>query len=432
MDELATTHRDLVALMRDYKKSGPTAECFDALDAIQARLDAAHEFPHHAESAESFSAILSKSVTAPIQFITAQLQTHHKAIQALTKVVDAAKPSRIDSSAASTATPALSPLPRPPKAAPLTSTPDERILLRCDGETPPIFALPFHELVSRVNKVLVPLELPRVACASRTKDGGLFLVPESKDAVKSLVSSWPNWGPTVFPGARIVPPAVYSHIQLDGIIHAAAPDLDSLAKELTDRYPELGPVVGSPVWVNKPPSEAQISATLSAGGKPRTAGSIFVRLGSREKVDIAVSMGRLRVAGSAAAVARGFPHLRVVQCWGCLKFGHTRARCCVKEPKCGGCGDKTHGPVCSSKPHCLNCGGDHRADAFTCPARKSKALALRQRAIELASRVSRHCTCAGVKSIFGEAPFVRMLIASLCGVLPLVCHAFRATALVRV
>ncbi|KAJ7731748.1 hypothetical protein B0H16DRAFT_1772486 [Mycena metata] len=314
LDDLAATFRDLISLMHDYRKSGMTTECFHALDAIQEQLDQAHEFPSDAESPESFSPILTKAVAAPIQLMSAQLQAQHKALQSLAKSVDAVKAPRTESYAAAAAAPHSSPPPPSPKTVPITSTPDARILLRCDGEKPMTFTLPYHELVADVNLILGPLDLPRITCALRTKDGGIFLVSESKEAVQSLVDSWMCWGPVSFPGARIVLLATYSHIQLDGILHAAAPDVNILAKEFSERYPELGPVVGSPTWVNNPPSEVQISATLSSGRKPRTAGSIFVRLASREKVDLAVSLGRLRLAGSAPTVSRGFPHLRVTQC----------------------------------------------------------------------------------------------------------------------
>ncbi|KAJ7695813.1 hypothetical protein B0H16DRAFT_1750586 [Mycena metata] len=50
LEELATAFRGLVSLIREYKKSGPTAECFEALDAVQERLDNAHEIPGDAES----------------------------------------------------------------------------------------------------------------------------------------------------------------------------------------------------------------------------------------------------------------------------------------------------------------------------------------------------------------------------------------------
>ncbi|KAJ7857818.1 hypothetical protein B0H14DRAFT_2578180 [Mycena olivaceomarginata] len=358
MDDIAATFRDLVSLMRDYRKSGPTAACFEALDAVHSRLEAAHEFPRDAESPESFSAILTKSMAAPIQIMTAQLQAHHKALQSLTKSVESIKAPRPEAHAAAAAAT------RRPVSTATAATEDHPRRQHPRRAHPPALQRRNPPNLRAPPSMNLFRSLPHITCATRTKDGGLFLVPESKEAVKTLVGAWPRWGPEVFPGARVIPPSIHSHIQIDGIPHAAAP---------RPRPPGYG-VHGADRWygLTNPPSEAQISATRSAGGKPRTAGSIFVRLGSREKVDLAVSMGRLRLAGSAPTVVRGFPHLRVTQCWGCMKFGHVRARCTVKEPKCAGCGDKSHGAVCSLKPRCLNCG-----------ARKAKAQALRQRAVEL-------------------------------------------------
>lgn len=385
LDELAASFRSLVTLIRDHRKSAPTTACLDALGTFQARLAAHHEFPREEETTVSFSAILTKSVAAPIQLLTAQLQAQQQSIQAISKSVDSVKTAQLTARAC-----ASSPLsshettPSPkPKPVPITSTPDERILLRCDGEAPPIFGLHYHQLVPEVNATLVSLRLPEITCASRSKDGGLFLVPESREAVSVLEKAWLLWGPKIFPGARIIPPAVYSHIQLDGIPYAAAPELKALASEIEERYPNLGPVVGTPNWVNTPPSEAQTSAAIAAGKKPRFAGSVIVRLTSREMVDVAVSLGRLRVAGSAVTVVRSFPHLRVKRCWRCHKFGHIKEKCTVKEAKCGGCGENEHGALCSAKPKCLNCGGDHRADIFSCPTRKRIAETLRLRAVEL-------------------------------------------------
>jgi hypothetical protein len=352
LDDLATSLHDLVRLMRDYRTSAPTVACFEALDAVQARLDSHHEFPHDAESVESFSALLTKTISAPVQIMTAQLQAQHKALQMLTKSIDAVKTSHVSSGPCNHApTGSSTPAPTKPKVTPLTNTPDERILLWCDSDPPLLFSAPYHELVPVLNAHLTTLDLPTILCASRSKDGGLFLVPGSKEAVILLGKEWDRWGPSVLPGARIIPPAVYSHIQIDGIPHAAAPDLEALAKELSERYPELGPVVGKPTWVNAPPSDAQISATLAAGKKPRTAGSVMLRLSFQAKVDVAISLGRLRLAGSAPTVVCGFPHLRVSQCWGCYKFGHIKARCTVKIPKCGGCGNAAHGTTCVTKPN---------------------------------------------------------------------------------
>jgi hypothetical protein len=105
-----------------------------------------------------------------------------------------------------------------------------------------------------------------ITCATRSKDGGLFLVPESKQAVHTLVNAWSTWGPSVFPGARITSPAVYSHIQLDDISHAAAPELKDLAAELMERYLDLGPVLGSPLLYYF----AEFSPAVTCGPQIRT------------------------------------------------------------------------------------------------------------------------------------------------------------------
>ncbi|KAJ7457330.1 hypothetical protein FB451DRAFT_1183233 [Mycena latifolia] len=197
LDELAKSFRELIGLIRDYRKSAPTAACLDALDAVQSRLDAHHEFPHEAELAESFSALLTKSLAAPLQIMSAQLQTQHQAIQSLSKSVDSVKTAHIlAKSSAPTAFSASAP--QPPsksRSAPITSTPEERILLRCDGDALPLFSLPYHELVPKVNAELNCLGLPTITCASRSKDGGLFLVPDSKEAVLTLGNAWATWSP---------------------------------------------------------------------------------------------------------------------------------------------------------------------------------------------------------------------------------------------
>ncbi|KAJ7879865.1 hypothetical protein B0H13DRAFT_1892029 [Mycena leptocephala] len=151
LDDLAAAFRDLVTLIRDHRKSAPTTACLDTLNAFQSRLDAHHEFPREDETADSFSALLTKSVTAPIQILTAQLQAQHQAIQSLTKSVDSTKMAHIFSKSGAP-TPGPTPLLVPkPKPVPITSTPDERILLRCDGLAPPAFSLPYHELVPKLN-----------------------------------------------------------------------------------------------------------------------------------------------------------------------------------------------------------------------------------------------------------------------------------------
>ncbi|KAJ6617345.1 Endonuclease/exonuclease/phosphatase [Mycena sp. CBHHK59/15] len=111
----------------------------------------------------------------------------------------------------------------------------------------------------------------------------------------------------------------------------------------------------------------------------------------------AVAEGRGILAGAAPTVVRGFPHLRVAQCWGCLKFGHTKARCTVNETKCGTCGETVHGAICSSMPQWLNCGEAHRADSFMCPTRRRIAEVLRMRAVELTKSLNQSSSIRMIK-----------------------------------
>ncbi|KAJ7930162.1 hypothetical protein B0H13DRAFT_1858992 [Mycena leptocephala] len=212
LDDMAGIFKDLVALMRDYKSSSPTAACFQALDSIQSRLENHHEFRREAETADTFSAVLTKSVSTPMLALSSQLQSQHKAIQALSKVVESVKLSGAQSYADCVSSPPPSP-PVKTKPVPLPSPSEERILVRCDGDAPPIFQLPYHQLIPQVNSVLSQMSLPLIKYASRLNASGIFLVPESKEAVAILEKKWAQWGHVAFPGSRIAPPAVHCHIQ---------------------------------------------------------------------------------------------------------------------------------------------------------------------------------------------------------------------------
>ncbi|KAK7059361.1 hypothetical protein R3P38DRAFT_3167708 [Favolaschia claudopus] len=97
------------------------------------------------------------------------------------------------------------------------------------------------------------------------------------------------------------------------------------------------------------------------------AGSVYFLLQSRDKVDLALSRGRI--------------------CWGCYKYGHTKARCNVKAPSCAVCakpvGDHSPTTPCSGPVACLNCGGKHRADSYSCPKRKELLVTLAGRMKDL-------------------------------------------------
>ncbi|KAJ7934582.1 hypothetical protein B0H13DRAFT_2305683 [Mycena leptocephala] len=390
LDDLATILRETVATMRLYSSSAPTKACLKLLDEIQERLTNHHEFPSTDSTSESFSSIVTRSVVSPVKSLAAQVESQHKAIQSLAKTVESLKntpllassPSASPSPSYAKAAGGIShPKPKPP---PLPNPSDERLLVRFDGPFPPSLHLPYRQILDELNAHLVPCGLPRLAYTQRYLDCGIFLVPATgKEGVTALAEQWNDWGPSVLPGGRIVPVATHTVLQVGGVPFSGAGSLDDLKREFEERNPSLGKVVGTPRWVNKPPSEARIAAIVAAGRSPPKAGSLFIQLGSRELVDRAVAAVRVILAGTAPAVGRGFPHLRVVQCGGCFKYGHTRARCSTAESKCGGCGKAAHGITCAEKPSCVNCSGAHRSDSFSCPAHKQIAENLRQRATDL-------------------------------------------------
>ncbi|KAJ7802142.1 hypothetical protein B0H14DRAFT_3488762 [Mycena olivaceomarginata] len=180
-------------------------------------------------------------------------------------------------------------------------------------------------------------------------------------------SLWSRWA-GIFPGARIAPAAIHSHLQVDGILFSDVGDIKDLKREFEMKNPDLGKVVGLPTWVNRPPSESQIAAIIASGRKPKVAGSIYFLLESKAKVDLALSRGRILLCSFSPVVSRGFPHLRVSQCWKCYRYGHRKARCNVKQPCC---------PTCAQPPsasHSSPCNG---------PVRKELALSLVARQREL-------------------------------------------------
>ncbi|KAJ7138775.1 hypothetical protein C8R43DRAFT_955249 [Mycena crocata] len=248
--ELANSFKALVQLMKDYRSSAPTVACFEALDALQGRLGYHHEISRDRRS---------------------RVQAQHRAVQSLTKTAESIKTVQtvgISSGLTSAGIPASPPKPSvKPKPAPLPSPMEEHILVRCDGEIAPRLQLPYHQMIPEINEILAQLSLPRIVYASHLNPSSLFLVPESKDAAEVLVKSWDKWGSAVFPGARIAPPAVHCHLQVDRIPFAAAGNLNDVAREFEARNPNLGPVTGTPVWVNKPPCEAMIAAAAAAGKK---------------------------------------------------------------------------------------------------------------------------------------------------------------------
>ncbi|KAJ6545051.1 hypothetical protein DFH09DRAFT_1088253 [Mycena vulgaris] len=334
LDEMASTFGDLVNLMRDYQTSAPTAACFDVLDTFRAHLEGHHEFPSEAEIADSFGALLTKSVSAPIQIMSAQLQSHQKALQSLSKSYATAASGTVD----------IPPKPcAKPRAASLPSLLDEHILVCCDGEIASLLQLPYHKMIPELNVLLARLSLPSVAYALHLNASSVFLMPDSKAAALTLVKSWDRWD------------------AVDGIPFAAAGNLDEIAREFEARNNQLGTVVGSPTWVNRPPSEAMIAAVAAAGKKLRGGASFSLVQPPRW------SEGSRTCALHNAGVASNLGIQKHS-----LQASHAPVR--------GAANSRTVPPA-------NNCGGEHRADSFICPTRKRIAEHLRLRAVSLAKEL---------------------------------------------
>ncbi|KAJ7035476.1 hypothetical protein C8F04DRAFT_1182380 [Mycena alexandri] len=390
LDELAGVLDEQLKTMRAYPAT-PTKECLATLDALLTRLKDHRTLPVADEDHATFSSVVARSVLDPMKSLAAQVEAQQKAIQNLTKSVEAARnaplaaPAPSPSYAKAARDAPQTPTPKP-KQPPLTRTAEERVLVRFVGEPPPLFHLPYVELVSRLNERLASLGLPQIQFAQKQTKGvpGLYVAPENgREGAEILTRRWDEWGPGALPGGRVVPVVMYRFLQVNGVPFASVGSMEEVAREFERRNGELGPVTGTPRLVNPPPSAAKIAAMKEAGRKPPTAGSIVFQLESKERVDMAVAAGRVALGGQAPQVQRAFPHLTVVQCWGCYQYNHIRSRCPEVNTKCGGCGGVSHGAVCAVTPKCLNCGGVHRADNPSCPRRKEISARMRQRADEL-------------------------------------------------
>ncbi|KAJ7914424.1 hypothetical protein B0H13DRAFT_2461262 [Mycena leptocephala] len=363
-----------MALMKGYKTSAPTTANWEALDAITERLVNHHTFPREGDDKEAFGTIVTRAVSAPVKDLAARVESQNKAIISLTKTVEGLKKAAVltDTSAHGTSPKSVKSYARAVSnpSPPIPNPSDERILVRFDGEVPPLFHLEYHEILGKLNAHLASLDLPELVYTQKQSASSIFIVPRTKEDLSLLSQQWNTWAPGILPGV------------VNGVPFGAVGSLEETARNFEERNPALGKVL-SISWVNRPPSEAKIAATVARGQKPPTAGSLFVRLQSRECVDRAVAVGRVILVGMAPTVQRGFPHLRICQCWGCLKFGHTRSRCGVKAERCGGCGKGAHGPICTEKPHCINCGEAHRSDSMSCPTRKRIAAELNKRAADI-------------------------------------------------
>ncbi|KAK6988266.1 hypothetical protein R3P38DRAFT_3229132 [Favolaschia claudopus] len=331
LDELAEVLRESIGIMRTYN-SAPTKTCFGLLDAIHERLAAHHELTDAVDDASTFSTVLSRAVVSPVESIkNAPLLSSTAATTSpasYAKVVASASPS---------------PKPKPP---PLPRGAEQRILVRFNGPPPSLLETDgttqessylrrrYDQILEEVNAHLAQLSLPGLLFVQKEKNesNGLFLAPlQGEEGVAVLTERWDVWGPGILPGARIVPVATHTFIQIDGVQFGSVKSLSALKTEFEVRNPELGPVVGEPRWKNTPPNAERVAFLASVGRKVPKAGSLVLQRQSRHMVDRAVACGRVLLAGHAPQVGRTFPHPRVVQCWNCYKFGHTRTRCGVKS-----------------------------------------------------------------------------------------------------
>ncbi|KAJ7016450.1 hypothetical protein C8F04DRAFT_1281445 [Mycena alexandri] len=307
---------DAVATIRAYSSAAPTTECLAMLDAICDRLRVHHELLGAGDDETSFSTIVTRSVVDPVKTLTKQVESQHKAIQT-TPSTSTPSPSTGAPNYAKVVASTARASPRPkPRQPPFTK---DRPL--------------FKDIVAELNAYLVPLGLPEILFVQRqVGEAGPVHFPSagqggSGDSNETVERMAPGW---------MIP-------------FAAAGSEEEVCKEFEERNPDLGKVNGWR-WVNPPPSEGRISALRGLGRKPPTAGSMVLRLESRERVDVAVMRGRVIMAGGARQVSRAFPHLKPVQCWGCYRYNHTRARCREKTTTCGGCGGASHGVGCSETP----------------------------------------------------------------------------------
>ncbi|KAJ6558416.1 hypothetical protein DFH09DRAFT_1083983 [Mycena vulgaris] len=307
LDALAEVLQETIAAMQ-LLGGALTKPLYELLEEIQTH-----------ESRESFSSVVTRAVSSPVKALTVHVEAQQRAIQSLTKTVESFKNAPIlaahacgHGSFAKAA--AASPSPPKPKPLPLPNPSDERLLVHFNGQVPPFLALPYPDILTTLNESLGRLGLPLLLYMQKQLESGIFIVPHNKNDLRVLTERWKDWGPSILPGGRVAPVATHCFLQVDGVPFAGAGTLEELCREFEERNPQLGPMAGTPTWVNKPPSEAAAAAVAGAGRKPPRAGSLFIRLQSRDMVDKAIAGGHVILAGTVPAVGRGFPHLRVVRC----------------------------------------------------------------------------------------------------------------------
>ncbi|KAJ7498379.1 hypothetical protein B0H11DRAFT_2226018 [Mycena galericulata] len=131
-------------------------EFWKDLKAIQEHLVNHLTIVRESETTSSFSALLLHSVSPALKPLSKRSEAQHKAVASLAKELEKPKTQKTLSYAAATAAsiPAPRSAPPKPKPPPLPSPSEERILVRFDGETPPIFDASYPEIITSVNKHL--------------------------------------------------------------------------------------------------------------------------------------------------------------------------------------------------------------------------------------------------------------------------------------
>ncbi|KAK6987822.1 hypothetical protein R3P38DRAFT_2805289 [Favolaschia claudopus] len=224
-DALALVFGDVLKWL--HSSGAITQEFWKVLSAIQERLVNHVTIVRESETTSSFSALLLQTVTPSLKQLSEKSEAQHKAITSLSKELASIKTEKALSYAAVAAAAAKPPAPSvpKPKPPPLPSPSDERILVRFDGDVPSLFNAPYSEIVATVNKHLVSLSLPSVLYATKQNDSSIFLVPASAADTQVLDKEWSRWGPTIFPGSRIAPVALHSHLQVNGILFRDVTDM---------------------------------------------------------------------------------------------------------------------------------------------------------------------------------------------------------------
>ncbi|KAJ7779965.1 hypothetical protein B0H16DRAFT_1711194 [Mycena metata] len=273
LDSLAKVFAELVVTMKGYKSSAPTLANWEALDAIAERLVNHHTFPRNGDDKEAFSAVVTRAVSAPVRELVARVESQAKAIISLTKTVESVKKASVltDHSAHGTSPKSAKSFTdvTPKVASPIPHPSDEHILVRFDGEMPPLLHKEYHEILGVLNAHLASLNLPElVYTQKRPGSNSIFIVPRAKENIAVLTEHWDAWAPGVLPGGRIAPVVMYSYLQVNGVPFNAVDSLECTARSFEAENKQLGKVL-SISWVNRPPSEAQVAARVARGQKPR-------------------------------------------------------------------------------------------------------------------------------------------------------------------